>query len=140
MRYLLFLVLAIALYGFDHNATFVDQFDQQKKLTKEDKALIIVFDKASYYDVLDFLDTKPKDYLSRHHICFINDISGMPSSIYTLFVRPRMQKIPYPLMLVKDKVLSKTLPYKDDKITYYDLNSTKVNFIKGDELKRVLPQ
>lgn len=140
MKYILLFLLTLSLHALDQNATFSDQFDQKVRLSKEDEILIVVFDKAGYYDVLDFLDTKSKDYLSTHHIRFVNDISGMPESIYTLFVQPRMQRLPYQLYLVRDDKLSKSLNYEENKITLYILEKNQIKHIRSEEIQYILPK
>lgn len=140
MKYIwIWVLFCLTLFAFDKDAVFVTQYDENRTITAEDAYLIVVYDKSEYYDVLDFLDTKPKGYMQNHHIRFVNDISGMPDTIYTLFVQPKFKRLPYELYLVRDMELSKSLAYKDDKITIYDLKRNSIDYIDASELSKVLP-
>lgn len=119
---------------------FVTQYDENRTITSDDSYLIVVFDKSEYYDVLDFLDTKPQEYMQTHHIRFVNDISGMPDTIFDLFVQSRFQHLPYELYLIRDMNLSRSLSYEEEKITVYDLKSDKIHHIDAKALQSILPK
>jgi hypothetical protein len=147
-RYLCLLLLSpLLLFGVfkegDYFAPnrFMDQFDKNVTISKEYKQVIVVFNKAGYYDVNKFLATKSKNFLQKNHIAYLNDISQMPKSILNYFVKPRMRQKSYTILLLKDTNLSKRLNYQDEKITIYTLNHQlihKIDCINSDELEKYL--
>ncbi len=125
----LFLALTFAWGGYGVGQTFdiatlSDQNNQKVSLAKA-KKIIVAFDKASYYDVDQFLATKP-NFLQTHTIAFINDISAVPSAILKLFIQPAMKKKSYPILLLRDIEASQKLDYQEGKITIYWLKRGKV--------------
>ncbi len=123
--------------------TLSDQFDRNQTITPDTRLIIVVFDKAGYYDVTELIRSKGTDYLQRNSIAFINDISQMPSSILEYFVKPAMQEKPYPILLLKNEKDSLGLNYSDDMITIYTLKKGKINKIEyadKDTLAKYLPK
>ncbi|KIM05631.1 MAG: hypothetical protein KU28_09885 [Sulfurovum sp. PC08-66] len=125
----LLLTLTFAWGGYSVGQTFdiatlSDQNNQKVSLAKAQK-IMVAFDKASYYDMDQFLATKP-NFLQTHTIAFINDISAVPSAIVKLFIQPAMKKKSYPILLLKDSEASKKLDYREGKITIYSLKRGKV--------------
>ena len=118
---------------------FINQFDKNITITTEYKKVIVVFDKAGYYDVNKFIATKEKDYLHKNHIAYINDISQMPKSILDYFVKPRMRQKNYSILLLKDMNTSKKLNYQDEKITIYTLVNGKIDQINCISSKYLEP-
>ncbi|KIM11719.1 MAG: hypothetical protein KU38_05980 [Sulfurovum sp. FS08-3] len=108
-------------------ATLSDQNNQKVSLAKAQK-IMVAFDKASYYDIDQFLATKP-NFLQTHNIAFINDISAVPSTILKLFIQPAMKKKSYPILLLRDIEASKKLNFTEGKITIYWLNKGKISKI-----------
>ena len=144
-----FILLPLALMGaFKEGDLFVptifaDQFDRNVSLTPSDRYLIIVFDKAGYYDVNVFVKKQKEGYLKKNRVKYINDISAMPQSILELFVKPRMQKLPYPVLLVKDENISRMLNYRDGKISIYRLQEGRIvdiDFVESDGLEDAIGQ
>lgn len=122
-------------------AVFVDQFDQNVTITRDDNSLIVVFDKAGYYDVNAFVKRQGKGYLQKRKIKYLNDISAMPESILKFFVRPRMQTLTYPVLLVKEENVSQMLDYREGMITLYRLEKGRIReikFVRSDELENAL--
>lgn len=105
-----------------------NQHDKNISITNATK-IVVVFDKPSYYDMNQFLNKKP-NFLQKHKIAYINDISAVPSTILTLFIKPSMQKQPFDILLLRDLKQSKKLNYQDDKITIYTLHNDKIQKIE----------
>jgi len=102
----------------------LNQHDQNISIKSASKVMV-VFDKPQYYDTNQFLDKQP-NFLQEHKIAYINDISGAPSSIFKLFIKPSMQKKPFDILLLRDIEQSKNLNYQDNKITIYTLKKHKI--------------
>lgn len=114
--------------------TLNNQFDQNISIIKA-KKVIVAFDKASYYDIDQFLATKP-NFLKANSIAFINDLSAAPSSILKLFIKPSMKKKSYDILLLRDMEASKKLDFKEGKLTIYSLKNGKISKIEFiDSLK-----
>lgn len=112
-----------------------NQHDQNITIGNNTQKVMVVFDKPQYYDTNQFLETKP-NFLKERNIVYINDISGAPSSIFKLFIKPSMQKKPFDILLLRDIEHSKRLNYQDNKITLYSLKNRKIIKIEHiDSLK-----
>lgn len=124
--------------------TFDDQFEKPHTLTKDTKKIIFVFAKKSGHAVRKYFNTKPVDYLKKHHYVFIADVSGMPSIIYKMFAKSDLQEHKYPIWLIFDgkKSTKFIYPDKSDKIMVADLKEfkiIKVNFAEDvKQLKKIL--
>ncbi len=143
MKYLILFFLTLKLVAFDINATYVDQFDQTTIIVKEDRIILVVFDKSEYDDVNHFLETKSKEYLVKHHIRLASDISTMPSTVYSLFAQPNMQKLNWKLILLKDIKIAKKIEHKEGKLTLHTLHEKKIistKFIDTTSLQKELPK
>lgn len=122
---------------------FTDQFDQNVSILTKDQVVIVVFDKAGYYDVNAFVKSKREGYLRKMKIRYLNDISAMPENILKFFVKPNMQKKPFSILLVKDEKFSQKLNYRDGKITVYHLKEgkiVKIDFVERDGLEKVIEE
>ncbi|MBN2825451.1 MAG: hypothetical protein JXQ76_09015 [Campylobacterales bacterium] len=135
----LFLSLTLSWAGYKVGdrleiKTLNNQLDKPISLANA-KKIIVAFDKASYYDVDKFLQTQP-NFLKTHNIAFINDISAVPSTILSLFIKPAMKKKPYDILLLRDLQASKKLDFQEGKITLYTLKNGKITQIEYiDSLK-----
>jgi len=146
---LLLLVWGGVLFGMGHTigepftpTTLADQHDRTQTLTPSTHIIIVAFDKAGYYDVTELFKTKGANYLSQNGIVFLNDISQIPSSILGYFVKPNMQKKPFPILLVTKEDDSKKLNYKEGMITLYTLKRgeiEKIEYANQETLKKMLP-
>jgi len=101
-----------------------NQHDQNRSIEESSK-VVVVFDKPQYYDTNKFLGTQP-NFFKEHQIAYINDISAVPSSVLSLFIKPSMQKKPFDILLLRDLKQSKKLNYQDNKITLYTLKKGKI--------------
>jgi len=131
MKFWLSLLLTLTLAWAEYKVgdrfeitTLNNQFDQPIPLAKAQK-ILVAFDKASYYDLDQFLASKP-NFLKAHNIAFINDLSAAPSTILKLFIKPSMKKKPYDILLLRDIEASKKLDFQDGKITIYSLKKGKI--------------
>jgi hypothetical protein len=105
-----------------------DQYDQKVSIVNA-KKVMVAFDKASYYDIDQFLASKP-NFLNTNSIAFINDVSAVPSTILNLFIKPSLQKRKYTILLLRDLEVSKGLDFSQGKITIYTLKKQKITKIE----------
>ena len=124
--------------------TLNDQFEKPHTLTSDTKKIIFVFAKKSGHTVREYFNTKPADYLKKHHYVFVADVSGMPSIIYTMFAKSDLQEHKYPIWLIFDaKDSAKFVDEKNrDKIMVVSLDNLKIKkvefFNDTEGLKKVL--
>ncbi len=109
--------------------TLPDQFEKQHTISKDQKIIIMAFEKDISVAVNDFLKEKPSGYLDEHHAKYISDISSMPSVITWMFAMPKMKKYPFSLMLINDDS-GKQFDREAGKITVYRLREQEIRSIE----------
>ncbi len=118
--------------------TLSDQFEKPHTLKSDTKKIIFVFAKKSGHTVREYFNTKPIDYLKKHHYIFVADVSGMPSIIYKMFAKSDLQEHKYPIWLIFDtKDSAKFIDEKNrDKIMVVTLDNLKIKKIEFfDDIK-----
>ncbi|MFT7879899.1 MAG: hypothetical protein ABXS91_05825 [Sulfurimonas sp.] len=113
-----------------------DQFDNELQVKSTDRLLIVSFEKDTSSAINDYLKAKPANYLQEHHARYIGDISAMPSLITSMFAIPKMKKLPFSVMLIKDDFGEK-FSRKEGKITVYKIENhtiSAIEFIAPDRL------
>jgi len=105
-----------------------NQFKQLITLEKEDRLLIMAFEKELSVMINNYLKKEPKSFLDTHHAKYISDISTMPSFITSMFVLPKMKKYPFSVMLIKND-FGKQFNRTKGKITLYRLKNNKIEEI-----------
>ena len=112
--------------------TLNDQFEKPHTLTPDTKKIIFVFAKKSGHTVREYFNTKPVDYLQKHHYVFVADVSGMPSIIYKMFAKSDLQEHKYPIWLIFDaKDSAKFVDEKNrDKIMVVTLDNLKIKKVQ----------
>lgn len=116
--------------------TLPDQFEKNLKVEKTDTLLMISFEKEVSAKIKEYLETKPKGFLNKHHTKYISDISGMPSFVTSWFAIPKMKKYPFSIMLIHDE-FGKNFSKQEGKITVYkikDHNVVAIEHISPDKL------
>jgi len=110
------------------DVTLKDQFDKPLSLNKDDRWVLLTFEKRVAIDVADYFKTKPKGYLKKAHIKYISDISTMPSFITSMFALPKMKAYPFSVMLIRDDS-GKTYVRKEGKATLYRVKNGTIKAI-----------
>jgi hypothetical protein len=124
--------------------TIADQFDKKYSLTDNTKKVIFACSKDMGHIVKTLMLNKPVDYLISRNICFIADISSMPTIIYNLFALPDMQKSKYPILLIFDEKNAKRFENEDKKdylmiISLDQKVITKIEFVNNQkDLEKVI--
>jgi len=109
--------------------TLQDQFEKVHTLSRQDKVILMAFEKDVSIGLSDYLKSKGKTFLSQHHAKFISDISTMPSFITSMFALPKMKKYPFSVLLIRDDS-GKIFDRRKGKITLYTLKNFKVSSVK----------
>lgn len=118
---------------------FPDQFGNEQSVTADDRIVLLSFEKDVSVAINDYLKTKPKDFVYRHRVKYISDISPMPSVITRMFALPKMRDYKYPVLLIYDDAGSK-YDKQEGKITVYRLEKgvlQSTEFITPDALPKL---
>lgn len=109
----------------------VDQYDEKREIkTKGSTTLMLSFEKDVSKQIKNYIYTQEENYLTKHHIHYISDISTMPSFITSMFAIPKMKKFNFNISLIYDKKEAKTLIRKEGKVTIVRLKDNKVTSIQ----------
>lgn len=77
------------------------------------------------------LDEVGEDYLTKHRILYIADISGMPTLIANMIAIPKMRdERPYPTLLDRDGTATAAFPSEEGRVTVLALDRLKVTGIR----------
>ena len=139
------LILATSLLAFPKagdpfpETVLPDQFGTQQRVTAGDKVVLISFEKGVSTAVNDYLQGKPKTFLTTHYAKFISDISPMPTLITKMFALPKMRDYGYPVLLIYDDA-GKGFEKKEGMLSLYRLENgavVSVDFVSPDALATV---
>lgn len=103
-----------------------NQFNQKIYVNDRVDYIIISFNKDTSLIINSFLKFKKSNFLSKHHIIFIVNLSKVPSIFKELFILPKLRKLKYNILLDN---ANRYFIQKKDKITIYKLNKKSVKQI-----------
>ena len=113
-----------------------DQFDKPHKVTDETKLLIMAFSKEDGHTVREFLKSNDPTLLEKNHAMFLADISKVPVVIRNMVILKDFKKSKFPVVIIYDEKISKTLNDNKGKILVMHLENKKiigVDHIKSQE-------
>jgi len=118
--------------GSTVDLTLPDQFDKARTLDDDVQKLIFVFTKQTGHTFKSFMAYQSDDFLLKHHIVAIGDISGMPTVIVNTFAMPDFRKSNYSILLIYDKEMAKKLKNGQavDKVIVMTLDHRRVTKIE----------
>ncbi len=103
--------------------TLSDQFDANHTIGSE--ALWVVgWDRETTQMLNDYYKTHPM-----HDTAMLVDVSQIPSGIFSIFVKPRMQGYTHPILLSFDTTFNLTLPYEEGSVTLMWLEKGRISRI-----------
>lgn len=120
----------------------LSQYEKPYTLSKRTQYLFITYDKLSTRLQNIFITQRPH-FLEYTQSMLIVDTSVIPGAIFSLFVNPKMRRIPLPLLYSDDINFSKMFPYKENHITILELKNKRVEkivYIKDEEALKELFQ
>ena len=106
-----------------------DQFTQEHNISKIPKIIVIAFEKESSYLFNVYMKNKNNDFLKKHDILFLADISQMPSFVTTSFALPRMRTYSYPVLLIYNENEASRYPYAEQRLTILKLDAGVIKSI-----------
>ncbi len=83
-----------------------DQNEKPQTIPADTKIVFFSFSKPVGHMCNAFLESKPADFLPKHHAVYIADVSPAPSLIKNMFILPDLKKLPFPILLINDDNLS----------------------------------
>ena len=117
-----------------------DQFDKTQRITKEDKWVLMTFEKSVAVELSKYFKQKPSNYLKDYKVKIISDISSMPTLITKMFALPKMRRYPFSVMLIRDE-FGEQFDRKEGMVTLYRLRKGKIkeiSFMRPEELDAAL--
>lgn len=81
--------------------TLNDQHDKPVSIPPDTRWVLFASEKSVSDMISTVLSAEPVGVLSRLHLVYVADISGMPAVITRMFALPRLRELPYPIALVR---------------------------------------
>ena len=103
--------------------TLLDQFDRPYTLEPDLRVLLVArgMDASGLLD--EALAELGGDYLERHSVVFLADISGMPAPIASLFAVPAMRDYGYRVVLDRSGRVASRYPGEKAELLWLDLDN-----------------
>ena len=116
-----------------------DQFGVEHNIQIRPKILICGFGKSTGKLISSYFDAQDKEYLNKHDIELMADVSSVPSLLRKTIIVPKMKKYSFEILLSDDKTFSKQFPVKEDNLTVIRMENgivTEITFCSDeDELR-----
>ena len=106
--------------------TLKDQFGKEHTITTMPKIMIISFGKETGQLISSYFNELGSEYLTKHDIKLIADVSGVPSLLRKTIIVPKMKKYNFEILLSTDKSFTEQFPKKDDKLTVLKIENNKI--------------
>ncbi|MCH1926768.1 hypothetical protein L9G74_17960 [Shewanella sp. C32] len=124
------------------NAQFEDQFAHAVVVNNETRWLVFTRSMAGAEVAQEALAGVTTEQLTKAHMSYVADISGMPSLIFKLVALPKMQDLSYSIALDREGELTKYYPVADGTAALLDLKEMQLTqiryFDKASALKDAL--
>jgi len=106
--------------------TLKDQFGKEHTVTTMPKIMVISFGKETGQLISSYFNELGSEYLTKHDIKLIADVSGVPSLLRKTIIVPKMKKYNFEILLSTDKSFTEQFPKKDDKLTVLKIENNKI--------------
>ncbi len=100
-----------------------DQFDKSHSLSSDTKLIVVAFVKKDGHTVREYLKKHNPSLLEQNHAYFIADISKVPVVIRNMFILKDLKKSKFPVLLIYDKKISKSLDENKEGIMILHLDN-----------------
>ena len=122
--------------------TLKDQFGKEHTLDKMPKLLICSFGKETGTLISNYFNAQDSDYLAKHDIKLMADVSSVPSLLRSTFIVPKMKNYSFEILLSTDSKFSKLFPKEEDRLTILKIEDDvvkEVSFVSNEaELKEAI--
>ena len=106
-----------------------DQHEKPLAIERDTKLVFFASEMGGSRLMTKALDTLPPTALKDRNAVYVADISGMPAIFTTIVALPRLQKMPYPVALVRDAREAASLPRKPGTVTVLRVDAGKISAI-----------
>jgi len=103
-----------------------DQFGKEHSVDSMPKIIIVSFGKDTGELIGNYFNAQDSNYLEKHDIKLIADISGVPSLLQKAIIIPKMKKYKFEILLSKDKDFTNQFTKKDGKLTVLKIENNQV--------------
>jgi hypothetical protein len=109
--------------------TLNDQFGKEHNLATLPKLLICSFGKETGKLISNYFNAQDADYLGKHDIKLMADVSSVPSLLRSTFILPKMKKYSFEILISTESKFSKRFPREEDKLTVLEIENGVVQEI-----------
>jgi len=109
--------------------TLNDQFGEEHRLEQMPKLLICSFGKETGKLISNYFNAQDANYLTKHNIKLIADVSSVPSLLRGTFILPKMKKYSFEILISTESKFSEQFPREEDKLTVLKLENGVVQEI-----------
>ena len=109
--------------------TLNDQFGVEHNIQVRPKILICSFGKSTGTLISSYFNARDKEYLSKHDIELIADVSGVPLLLRKTIIVPKMKKYNFEILLSDKKEFSRKFPQKENNLTVIKMENGVVKEI-----------
>jgi len=106
-----------------------DQFGEEHRLEQMPKLLICSFGKETGKLISNYFNAQDANYLTKHNIKLIADVSSVPSLLRGTFILPKMKKYSFEILISTESKFSEQFPREEDKLTLLKLENGVVQEI-----------
>ena len=122
--------------------TLNDQFGKEHTVEKMPKLLICSFGKTTGVLISNYFNAQDVDYLEKHNVKLMADVSSVPSLLRSTFILPKMKKYNFEILISTDSKFAELFPKEEDKLTVLKLENGVVKetvFVSDEaELKEII--
>jgi len=109
--------------------TLNDQFGKEHNIDTLPKLLICSFGKETGVLISSYFNAQDSDYLEKHDIKLLADVSSVPSLLRKTFILPKMKKYSFEVLISTDSKFSERFPKEENKLTVLKLENGVVKEI-----------
>lgn len=106
-----------------------DQFGEEHRLEQMPKLLICSFGKETGKLISNYFNAQDANYLTKHNIKLMADVSSVPSLLRGTFILPKMKKYSFEILISTESKFSEQFPREEDKLTLLKLENGVVQEI-----------
>ena len=107
-----------------------DQHEKPFVIERDTKLVFFASEMGGSRLMTKALDSLPPTALKDRNAVYVADISGMPAIFTTIVALPRLQKMPYPVALIRDAKEAASLPRKPGTVTVLRIDAGKITAIE----------
>ncbi len=103
-----------------------DQFGKEHSVESMPKIIVVSFGKDTGELIGNYFNAQDNNYLKKHDIKVIADVSGVPSILRKTIIVPKMKKYNFEILLSTDKEFTNQFSKKDGKLTVIKIENNQI--------------